>query len=68
MKNTSKINKAAFSEMISAFRYFDIVDEGCGYDMLNAKKDLIRYKYQLTEDQLSIVENWSYNKYYSNNN
>lgn len=61
---TSKIPKEAFSEMISAYRYFDKVDEGCGYDRLNAKMRMIQMRYDLTDNELGIVEKWAYTKYY----
>lgn len=59
-----KISKSAFSEMMSAFAYFDKVDEGCGYDRLNAKMRMIQMNYDLTDDELGIVEKWAYDKYY----
>lgn len=62
---TKAINKAAFSEMISAFRYFDKVDDGCGYDRLNAKMRMIQMTYNLSDDELDIVEKWAYQKYYN---
>lgn len=63
----AKIPQGAFSEMMSAFRYFDKVDEGCGYDRLNAKMRMIQMNYQLTDDELGVVEKWAYEKYYNNN-
>ena len=63
---TKKIPKGAFSEMMSAYVYFDKVDEGCGYDRLNAKKSIIMFNYNLSNDELAIVEEWAYNKYYKN--
>ena len=36
MKN-KQISKGAFSEAMAAYRYFDKVDEGCGYERLQAK-------------------------------
>lgn len=63
---TGKIPRGAFSEMMSAFRYFDKVDEGCGYDRLNAKMSMIKYNYDLTDDELGVVEKWAYEKYYKN--
>lgn len=65
-QKTTKIPQSAFSEMMSAIRYFDKVDEGCGYDRLNAKMVMIQMNYDLTENELSIVEKWAYNKYYKN--
>jgi len=62
--NNTQIPESAFSEALSAYRYFDKVDEGCGYDRLHAKLNLIRYRHQLTEEQLSIVDKWAYNHYY----
>ena len=64
MKNTKQIPAGAFSEMMSAFRYFDKIDEGCGYDRLNAKMRMIQMTYQLTDDELAIVERWAHTKYY----
>ena len=61
-----KIPQGAFSEMMSAFRYFDKVDEGCGYDKLNAKITMIQMHYHLTDDELGLVEKWAYEKYYKN--
>jgi len=63
-QNKSIIPKGAFSEMLSAFRYFDKVDDGCGYDRLNAKMRMIQMTYQLSDDDLCIVEKWAYDKYY----
>ena len=63
-----KIPQEAFSEMMSAFRYFDKVDEGCGYDRLNAKMRIIQMKYELTDDELGIVEKWAHQKYYQTSN
>ena len=63
---TVKIPKGAFSEMMSAFTYFDKVDEGCGYDRLNAKMRMIQMNYQLTDDEIGVVEKWAYEKYYKN--
>ena len=67
MKNEikTKIPKGAFSEMFSAYRYFDKVDEGCGYDRLNARMSLIRYNYELTDEEFALVEKWAYTKYYN---
>lgn len=64
IKNNTQIPKVAFSEMMSAYKYFDKVDEGCGYDRLNAKMSLIKFNYNLTDDELELVEKWAYNKYY----
>ena len=64
MKHTQSIPKSAFSEAMSAYRYFDKVDEGCGYDRLNAKLHMIRYKYNLTDEQLCVVQDWAHDKYY----
>lgn len=61
---TTNIPKGAFSEMLSAIRYFDKVDEGCGYDRLNAKREMIKMQYHLTEEEIAIVEKWAHNKYY----
>ena len=63
---TGEIPQGAFSEMVSAFRYFDKVDEGCGYDRLNAKMRMIKMNYQLTDNELGVVEKWAYDKYYKN--
>jgi hypothetical protein len=64
METKRQIPKAAFSEMMSAYCYFDKVDEGCGYDRLNARMEMIQEKYDLTDDELAIVEKWAYKKYY----
>lgn len=64
METTTKIPRGAFSEMMSAIRYFDKVDEGCGYDRLNAKMRLIQMTYDLNDNELGIVEKWAYDKYY----
>jgi hypothetical protein len=64
--NKVSIPKSAFSEMLSAFRYFDIVDEGCGYDRLNAKMKMIQMNHQLSDDDIGKVEKWAYEKYYKN--
>ena len=61
----TKIPKSAFSEMMSAFAYFDKVDEGCGYDRLNVKMAAIKFNYDLNDDEMAIVENWAYSKYYN---
>lgn len=65
-QKTGKIPQGAFSEMMSAFRYFDKVDEGCGYDRLNAKMRIIQMNYYLNDNELAIVEKWAYEKYYKN--
>jgi hypothetical protein len=52
--------------MLSAFRYFDIVDEGCGYDRLNSKMKMIQMNHQLSDDDIGKVEKWAYEKYYKN--
>ena len=61
-----RIPQGAFSDMISAFRYFDKVDGGCGYDRLNSKMRMIQMNYELTDNELGVVEKWAYEKYYSN--
>ena len=63
MKN-KQISKGAFSEAMAAYRYFDKVDEGCGYDRLQAKFWIIRDRYDLTEEEMAIVDKWAYRKYY----
>lgn len=64
MKTKNLISKGAFSAMMSAFTYFDKVDEGCGYERLEAKKMQIKYDYDLTDEELAKVEEWAHNKYY----
>ena len=63
MKN-KQISKGAFSEAMAAYRYFDKVDEGCGYERLQAQLWLIRDTYGLTYEELGVVEKWAYRKYY----
>jgi hypothetical protein len=67
MTTKTQIPQGAFSEMMSAFRYFDKVDEGDGYDRLNSKKDAIQESYQLTNDEMLFVENWAHTRYYYGN-
>jgi hypothetical protein len=65
MKHKTPIPKAAFSLMMSAIVYFDKVDEGCGYELLSAKKQIIQDEFNLTNEQIDYLENWSHSKYYN---
>lgn len=62
---TNQIPKAAFSLMMSAIVYFDKVDEGCGYELLAAKKEMIQEQFDLTGPEIDYVESWAHSKYYN---
>ena len=51
--------------MMSAIVYFDKVDEGCGYELLADKKEMIQEQFNLTNEQIDYVENWAHSKYYN---
>jgi len=66
MRKTISIPKEAFSKALAAYRYFDKVDEGCGYDRLNAVFSQIKFTFDLSENELCVVQEWAYDTYYRN--
>ena len=60
------IPKAAFSKALAAYRYFDKVDEGCGYDRLDDVFSQIQFDFDLTENELCTVQEWAHKTYYQN--